>query len=283
MTLNSNLLDNNFPSTKELIQKYNLQAKKSLGQHFLLDPRINQQIIDLAGDLTQKNVIEVGPGPGGLTRAILASQAKTITAIEIDHRAVQLLQEFKTTYQNRFNIVQCNALTHDLSELCPPPRQIISNLPYNIGTTLLLKWLKQAYQWKRLTLMFQQEVAYRICAAPNNEFYGRLSVITQWVAECTIVKQIPPGAFSPPPKIYSSVINIVPKKEQPSPLLFKSMETITAAAFGQRRKMLRSSLKSINGSELLAKANIDETRRAETLTIKEFDLLAHLYHQINFS
>lgn len=281
MTPNPHLQNKLLPSTKDLIQKYHLNAKKSLGQHFLLDPRVNQQIVDLAGDIGQKHIIEVGPGPGGLTRAILANKAKSVIAVEVDERAIQLLQELKQFYPDQLQIVQHDALTFDLSNLCPAPRQIISNLPYNIGTPLLLNWLKQAHQWQRLTLMFQQEVAYRICAAPSTEFYGRLSVITQWIAECSIVKQIPPGAFLPAPKVYSSVINIVPKKEQPSPALFRTMQRITAAAFGQRRKMLRSSLKSMDGANILTQANIDDKRRAETLTIAEFDLLAHLYLQNN--
>lgn len=278
MTQAHNHQNNVLPPLKDIIHKYKLLAKKSLGQHFLLDPRINEQIVSLAGDLNHKNVIEVGPGPGGLTRAILSGNAATVTGVELDNRAVTLLQELKTVYPERFNIVEQNALDFDLSTLCPAPRQIISNLPYNIGTALLLNWLKQANQWERLTLMFQQEVAYRICAAPNTEFYGRLSVISQWVASCTILKQIPPGAFSPPPKVYSAVIQVIPNHRNPSMALFKAMETVTAAAFGQRRKMLRSSLKSINGHTLLAKANIDEKRRAETLSIEEFDKLARYYH-----
>ncbi|CAI3928960.1 16S rRNA A1518 and A1519 N6-dimethyltransferase RsmA/KsgA/DIM1 (may also have DNA glycosylase/AP lyase activity) (RsmA) (PDB:1QYR) [Commensalibacter communis] len=275
------LQQNQLPSLKESITRYNLLAKKSLGQHFLLDPMINQQIIALAGDLTNKNVIEVGPGPGGLTRALLDSAAKKIIGVEVDQRALQLLHELQSFYPDRFQVVQHDALKLDLTTLCDAPRQIIANLPYNIGTSLLLGWLKQGLEWKRMTLMFQQEVAERICAAPNTEYYGRLSVIAQWVAECVIVKRIPPGAFSPPPKVYSAVINIIPKSEQPTPALFKAMEQVTAAAFGQRRKMLKGALKNIGGEQLLASANIDGTRRAETLTISEFDQLAHLHHNIN--
>ncbi|MDI2112371.1 16S rRNA (adenine(1518)-N(6)/adenine(1519)-N(6))-dimethyltransferase RsmA [Commensalibacter nepenthis] len=272
---------NPLPSLKESINKYNLHAKKSLGQHFLLDPMINQQIIALAGDLTNKNVIEVGPGPGGLTRALLDSTARKIIGVEVDQRALQLLHELQEFYPDRLQVMQHDALKLDLTTLCEAPRQIIANLPYNIGTSLLLGWLKQGQQWKRMTLMFQQEVAERICAAPNTEYYGRLSVIAQWVAECVIVKRIPPGAFAPPPKVYSAVINIIPKAEQPTPELFKAMEHVTAAAFGQRRKMLKGALKNIGGEQLLASANIDGTRRAETLTIAEFDQLARLHHRIN--
>ncbi|CAI3937151.1 16S rRNA (adenine(1518)-N(6)/adenine(1519)-N(6))-dimethyltransferase RsmA [Commensalibacter papalotli (ex Botero et al. 2024)] len=276
-----NLHQNQLPSLKESINKYNLHAKKSLGQHFLLDPMINQQIIALAGDLTDKNVIEVGPGPGGLTRALLGSHAQKIIGVEVDQRALQLLHELQTYYPKRFTIVEHDALKLDLTTLCEAPRQIVANLPYNIGTPLLLGWLRQGQQWSRLTLMFQQEVAERVCAAPNTEFYGRLSVIAQWVAQCVIVKHIPPGAFTPPPKVYSAVINIIPKAEQPSADLFKAMEKVTAAAFGQRRKMLKGALKNIGGEVLLSGANIDGTRRAETLTILEFDQLARLYQQMN--
>ncbi|CAI3926006.1 16S rRNA A1518 and A1519 N6-dimethyltransferase RsmA/KsgA/DIM1 (may also have DNA glycosylase/AP lyase activity) (RsmA) (PDB:1QYR) [Commensalibacter communis] len=275
------LQQNQLPSLKESITRYNLLAKKSLGQHFLLDPMINQQIIALAGDLTNKNVIEVGPGPGGLTRALLDSVANKIIGVEVDQRALQLLHELQGFYPDRFQVVQHDALKIDLTTLCDTPRQIIANLPYNIGTSLLLGWLKQGLEWKRMTLMFQQEVAERICAAPNTEYYGRLSVIAQWVAECVIVKRIPPGAFAPPPKVYSAVINIIPKSEQPTPALFKAMEQVTAAAFGQRRKMLKGALKNIGGERLLTSANIDGTRRAETLTISEFDQLARLHHSIN--
>ncbi|EHD14300.1 ribosomal RNA small subunit methyltransferase A [Commensalibacter intestini A911] len=242
---------------------------------------INQQIIALAGDLTNKNVVEVGPGPGGLTRALLDSPAQKVIGIEVDQRALQLLHELQPFYPERFQVVEHDALKLDLTTLCDSPRQIIANLPYNIGTSLLLGWLKQGQQWTRLTLMFQQEVAERICAAPNTEYYGRLSVIAQWVAECMIMKRIPPGAFAPPPKVYSAVINVLPKAEQPSPELFKAMEQVTAAAFGQRRKMLKGALKNIGGETLLSAANIDSTRRAETLTIAEFDQLARLHLAIN--
>lgn len=275
------LPQNQLPSLKESINKYNLHAKKSLGQHFLLDPMINQQIIALAGDLTNKNVIEVGPGPGGLTRALLDSPAQKVIGVEVDKRALQLLHELQPFYPERFQVVEHDALKLDLTTLCDAPRQIVANLPYNIGTSLLLGWLKQGQQWTRLTLMFQQEVAERICAAPNTEYYGRLSVIAQWVAECMIMKRIPPGAFAPPPKVYSAVINVLPKAEQPSPKLFKAMEQVTAAAFGQRRKMLKGALKNIGGETLLSAAKIDSTRRAETLTIAEFDQLARLHLATN--
>lgn len=269
------------PSLGETIRIYQLHARKSLGQHFLLDPLINQQIIALAGNLDGRNVVEVGPGPGGLTRALLESPAQQIIGVEVDQRALLILKELQNYYPNRFTIVEHDASKLDLTTLCSTPRQIIANLPYNIGTHLFLGWLRQIQAWERLTLMFQLEVAERICAQPNTEFYGRLSVIAQWVASCSIVKRIPPGAFSPPPKVYSAVISVIPYQQQPSAIMFKAMEKVTAAAFGQRRKMLRSALKNIGGLNLLDQANIDGERRAETLTIAEFDQLASVWCQLN--
>lgn len=269
------------PSLGETIRIYQLHARKSLGQHFLLDPLINQQIIALAGNLDSKHVVEVGPGPGGLTRALLESPAQQIIGVEVDQRALLILKELQNYYPDRFTIVEHDASKLDLTTLCSTPRQIIANLPYNIGTHLFLGWLRQIQAWERLTLMFQLEVAERICAQPNTEFYGRLSVIAQWVANCSIVKRIPPGAFSPPPKVYSAVISVIPHQQQPSAIMFKAMEKVTAAAFGQRRKMLRSALKNIGGRNLLDQANIDGERRAETLTIAEFDQLASVWCQLN--
>lgn len=269
------------PSLGETIRIYQLHARKSLGQHFLLDPLINQQIIALAGNLDGRNVVEVGPGPGGLTRALLESPAQQIIGVEVDQRALLILKELQNYYPDRFTIVEHDASKLDLTTLCSTPRQIIANLPYNIGTHLFIGWLRQIQAWERLTLMFQLEVAERICAQPNTEFYGRLSVIAQWVANCSIVKRIPPGAFSPPPKVYSAVISVIPHQQQPSAIMFKAMEKITAAAFGQRRKMLRSALKNIGGRNLLDQANIDGERRAETLTIAEFDQLASIWCQLN--
>lgn len=269
------------PSLGETIRIYQLHARKSLGQHFLLDPLINQQIIALAGNLDGRNVVEVGPGPGGLTRALLESPAQQIIGVEVDQRALLILKELQNYYPDRFTIVEHDASKLDLTTLCSTPRQIIANLPYNIGTHLFLGWLRQIQAWERLTLMFQLEVAERICAQPNTEFYGRLSVIAQWVANCSIVKRIPPGAFSPPPKVYSAVISVIPHQQQPSAIMFKAMEKVTAAAFGQRRKMLRSALKNIGGRNLLDQANIDGERRAETLTIAEFDQLASVWCQLN--
>lgn len=269
------------PTIKESIQAYGLAAKKALGQHFLLDPTICERIAALGGNLKTRHVIEVGPGPGGLTRALLASEAESIHAIEIDCRAWALLEEISAYYPNKLTIIGKDALKLDATTLCPAPRQIIANLPYNVATPLLIQWLRQGHAWERLVLMFQKEVAERICAAPNSEAYGRLAVLSQFCADCSIAMILPPGAFSPPPKVHSAIVLIIPKENQPSPALFKAMEQVTAAAFGQRRKMLRTSLKSLGGEKLLQKANIDPTRRAETLTIEEFSSIAQLHLEKN--
>ncbi|MBF0891555.1 16S rRNA (adenine(1518)-N(6)/adenine(1519)-N(6))-dimethyltransferase RsmA [Gluconobacter sp. LMG 1744] len=264
------------PSLRDTIQIHGLDAKKSLGQHFLLDPGICARIAALGGDLTGRSVVEIGPGPGGLTRALLDTPATRVDVVEIDERAWPLLDELATYYPDRLHVVREDALKLDAATLAPAPRQIIANLPYNVATPLLVGWLRQASQWERLSLMFQLEVAERICAEPGSSAYGRLAVLAQWCATCSVALRIPPGAFSPPPKVHSAVAVIIPHAEQPSPQLFRAMEQVTAAAFGQRRKMLRSSLKSIGGERLLEKAEIEPTRRAETLSVAEFARLAEL-------
>lgn len=254
-----------------------MDARKALGQHFLLDPGITDHIASLAGTLSGRHVVEVGPGPGGLTRSLLAADANTVTAVELDSRAVAVIRELAQFYPDRLSVVEADALKLDLTTLCPAPRQVVANLPYNVATPLLIGWLRQGTAWERLTLMFQWEVAERICAAPDSDHYGRLAVLSQWCADCAVVMKLPPGAFTPPPAVWSAVASITPHRNQPSPALFKAMERVTAAAFGQRRKMLRGSLKSLNGQKLLAAAGIDGTRRAETLSIAEFDQLAQAH------
>lgn len=221
-------------------------------------------------------MVEVGPGPGGLTRALLETAAEQVVAVEVDRRAAVAIRELAETCPTRLRLVEADALALDLTTLVPAPRQIIANLPYNIGSPLLVGWLKQAAQWERLTLMFQQEVAERIAAAPGSDAYGRLSVLAQWLCKVELRMRIPPSAFVPPPKVWSAVVVITPHAEQPPPALFAAMERLTAAAFGQRRKMLRGSLKPLGGEALLARAGIAPERRAETLSIAEFDGLARL-------
>ncbi|MUG79769.1 16S rRNA (adenine(1518)-N(6)/adenine(1519)-N(6))-dimethyltransferase RsmA [Bombella sp. ESL0380] len=267
------------PSLRESIRAHGLDALKTLGQHFLLDPTLCMRIAALGGNLTDSHVVEIGPGPGGLTRALLQSNARSVHAVEIDRRAWPLLEELQTHYPDQLHIVRQDALKLDAAQLAPAPRQIIANLPYNVATPLLVGWLRQAGQWSRMALMFQKEVAERVCAAPGTSAYGRLAVLSQWCADCSIALTLPPGAFSPPPKVHSAVALIIPHAEQPSPPLFKAMEQVTAAAFGQRRKMLRAALKPIKGAILLEETGIDPTRRAETLSIAEFDSLARCHLQ----
>lgn len=265
------------PSLRESIQRHGLDARKSLGQHFLLDPSICSRIASLGGNPTGRHIVEIGPGPGGLTRALLETHAESIHAVEVDERAWPLLDELKQHYTSRLHIIHHDALKIDTAALCPAPRQIIANLPYNVATPLLVNWLRQAASWERLVLMFQKEVAERVCASPGSPAYGRLAVLAQWCADCSISLSLPPGAFSPPPKVHSAVAILIPHAQQPSSTLFKAMERVTAAAFGQRRKMLRTALKPIGGLALLNEANILPTRRAETLSIEEFDHLAQCY------
>lgn len=264
------------PSLRDTIRAHGLDARKALGQHFLLDPAIVSRIAGLAGNLAGRHVVEIGPGPGGLTRALLDTPAETVSAVEIDSRAWPLLDELATFYPDRLRIHHADATRLDASTLCPAPRHIVANLPYNVGTPLLIGWLRQARQWERLTLMFQTEVAERICAAPDTSAYGRLAVLAQWCAECELLMKVPAGAFSPPPKVESAVVGIIPRADQPEPELFRAMERITALAFGQRRKMLRASLKSAGGEAVLERADILPTRRAETLSVAEFARLAEL-------
>lgn len=229
-----------------------------------------------AGDLTGRHVIEVGPGPGGLTRSLLASPAASVTAIELDRRAIGAVSELVDGAAGRLRVIEADALAVDLVALVPAPRVVVANLPYNVASPLLVGWLRQAAEFERMTLMFQQEVAERICAAPDTPAYGRLSVLTQWICDASVVMRLPPGAFTPPPKVWSAVVSLVPHAMQPPAEVFRKMEGLTAAAFGQRRKMLRGSLKGLGGEALLAKAGIAAERRAETLSVAEFDRLVGL-------
>lgn len=264
------------PPLREVIARHGLDARKKLGQHFLLDANLSGRIVHQAGPLAGRHVIEVGPGPGGLTRALLATEAASVTAIEVDPRAVAAIRELEAEVGDRLRVREADALRLDLAVLVPPPRQIVANLPYNVATPLLIGWLRQAASFERMTLMFQQEVAARICAAPSTPEYGRLSVLAQWICAVDFKLRIPPAAFVPPPKIWSAVVGFAPHAAQPDPALFAAMERLTAAAFGQRRKMLRGALKPLGGEALLARAGIDPERRAETLSVEEFDRLARL-------
>jgi 16S rRNA (adenine1518-N6/adenine1519-N6)-dimethyltransferase len=266
----------NLPPLRDVIARHGLDARKSLGQHFLLDENLCAKIVRQAGDLAGRHVIEVGPGPGGLTRALLESDAASVTAIEIDARACGAIRELQLSYPGRLRLIEADAVKTDLAALVEGPRQIIANLPYNAATPMLVAWLRQAASWERLTLMFQYEVAERICAAPDTEAYGRLSVLAQFTCTVGMVLRIAPTAFTPPPSVFSAVASFIPHAEQPTAEMFSTMERLTAAAFGQRRKMLRGSLKSLGGQDLLDRAGIDGQRRAETLSVAELAQLAGL-------
>lgn len=265
------------PPLREVIERHGLQAKKALGQNFLLDLNLTGKIARVAGDLSDSTVIEVGPGPGGLTRALLSAGAGRVVAIERDERCLAALAEVSNHYPGRLEVISGDALKTDFAALAKTasqdgPVRIAANLPYNIGTELLIRWLTVA-DWppfyQSMTLMFQREVAERIVAGAGSDAYGRLGVLAGWRTEARIAFDVPPQAFTPPPKVTSSVVHLVPRA---SPLStdVKKLGRVTEAAFGQRRKMLRQSVKSLGGEALLTRAGIDPTRRAETLSVEEF-------------
>ena len=263
-------------SLRDVVTRHRLDARRSLGQHFLFDAGLIDRIARQAEPLAGRHVVEVGPGPGGLTRSLLASQAAAVLAVELDRRAIGALAELADVYPGRLTVLEADATRLDLAAMVPGPRCLVANLPYNVATPLLVGWLRQAAAWERMTLMFQLEVAERICAAPGTPAFGRLGVLAGWTCTATLMVRLPPGAFSPPPKVWSAVVGLVPRAEQPPPALFTAMERLTAAAFGQRRKMLRGSLRDLGGGALLARAGIDASRRAETLEIAEWDRLVHV-------
>ncbi|MFL6830900.1 MAG: 16S rRNA (adenine(1518)-N(6)/adenine(1519)-N(6))-dimethyltransferase RsmA [Sphingomicrobium sp.] len=260
---------------REVIARHGLSASKALGQNFILDRQLLARIAAIPGPLEGERVYEVGPGPGGLTHALLDAGAR-VTAVERDRRCIPALAELRDRFGGRLRIVEMDALRVDERELVGGGAHVVANLPYNVGTALLLKWLVGDWPpwWASLTLMFQKEVAERIVAEPGSEAYGRLSVAAQWRSRPRIAMTVNRSAFVPPPKVTSAVVHIVPA-EAPAGVDPRVMERLTEAAFGQRRKMLRSSLKAHPGAlEALATLGIDPQRRAETLTIAEFAELA---------
>ena len=262
------------PPLREVIARYELAPRKSLGQNFLLDLNLTGKVARAAGDLTGATVIEVGPGPGGLTRALLMGGAAKVIAVERDERCLAALAEISAHYPGRMETVSGDALTTEFAALAAGHERvlIVANLPYNIGTELLVGWLT-AEPWppfyESMTLMFQREVAERIVAAPGSGAYGRLGVLAGWRTQARIAFDVPPQAFTPPPKVTSSVVHLTPRPE-PLPTDARRLARVTQSAFGQRRKMLRQSLKPLGGEALLEKAGIDPTRRAETLSVAEF-------------
>jgi len=264
------------PPLREVIARYGIVAHKRLGQNFLLDLNLTGRMARSAGRLDQATVIEIGPGPGGLTRALLACGARRVLAIERDRRCLAALGELAAVYPGRLDVVAGDALEFDPATFSERPRKIVANLPYNIATLLVLGWLKQVGDYESLTLMLQREVAERLTAAPRSKSYGRLSILVQWVADVRILFDVPARAFVPPPRVTSSVVAILPRAEPLAPAHRPTLERITAAAFGQRRKMLRTSLKplGIMVGPLLERAGIVPTARAEELTVAEFCALA---------
>jgi 16S rRNA (adenine1518-N6/adenine1519-N6)-dimethyltransferase len=270
--------DDGLPPLREVIERHGLAAKKSLGQNFLFDLNLTRRIARSAGKLDDVTVVEVGPGPGGLTRALLMEGAKRVVAIERDARALPALAEIAAAYPGRLEVISGDALDPSWLQRVEGPARIVANLPYNIATPLLVGWLTSEPwpPWYRsLTLMFQKEVAERITAKPGSKAYGRLAVLAQWRAVATKLFDIDRRAFSPPPNVTSSVVHIVPGVPTAA-IRVETLERITAAAFGQRRKMLRQSLKSLGVTPevLLQAAEIEPTRRAEELSVGEFCRMA---------
>jgi len=260
------------PPLRDVINRYGLRAKKSLGQNFLLDLNLTGKIARTAGRLEQTTVIEIGPGPGGLTRALLSQGALRVIAIEHDPRCRDALSEISDSYPGRLQVIEADALKTNLPDLCPPPRQIVANLPYNIATPLLITCLRNIQAYEKLTLMFQKEVADRITAEPDSKSYGRLSVIAQWLCHVEHEFNVTKDAFTPPPKVTSTIVSLTPRPIPLAPANWDTLEKVTAAAFGQRRKMLRSSLKAYNLD--FDSLGIEETARAENLTVEQFCAIA---------
>ena len=265
------------PPLRDTLAAAGLSADKRFGQHFLLDLNICRKIARLAGDLDGRTVIEVGPGPGGLTRALLEAGARVI-AVERDPRFIPLLTDIAAAADGRLTIVEADALTVDEAALCGgAPTRMISNLPYNVGTPLLVKWLTGPFRPVSMTLMFQKEVARRIVAAPGGGDYGRLAVLAQAICVARNVLDLPARAFTPPPKVASAVVELIPHADPPTDDLVRALQTVAQAAFGQRRKMLRSSLRDVGGEALCRAAGVDPDARAETVPVAGLLNLARVY------
>lgn len=269
------------PPLRDVIAEYQISAKKNLGQNFLLDLNLTSKIARSAGQLAEHTIIEIGPGPGGLTRGLLMEGAKKVIAVERDERVLPALAQISKAYPGRLQVISDDALQVDWKKIVDGPVKIVANLPYNIATHLLVGWLTTE-PWppwfNSLTLMFQKEVAERIVAKSGNKTFGRLSVLSQWRTDAQKLFDVPPRAFTPAPKVTSSIVHITPHQNPVFDCEISVLEAITKAAFGQRRKMLRASLKSIlsNPQQVLENAGIDPTLRAEQLEIKDFCNLAKL-------
>jgi len=263
---------------REVIARHGLSASKALGQNFLFDEQLLDRIATIPGSLEGRQVLEIGPGPGGLTRALLRAGAQ-VTAIEMDRRCLPALAEVEAAFPGKLRVIQGDALKIDPASLFDGPYAILANLPYNVGTALFTGWLSGEQwppQWTSLTLMFQEEVARRIVAAPDGSAYGRLAVLAQWRSNAKLAMKVHRSAFTPPPKVMSAIVHVVPG-EAPEGVSIRVLERVTEAAFGQRRKMLRQSLKGVPGAlDALERLGIDPQRRAETLSVAEFVAVARV-------
>ena len=269
------------PPLKDVISRHKISAKKSLGQNFLLDLNLTSKIARYAGNLEQSDVLEIGPGPGGLTRSLLNEGARKVVAIEKDTRCIAALEEIQTQFTGKLKIVQGDALSTEVRQYLTHPVQIIANLPYNVGTELLVRWLNSTTWpsfWQSMTLMFQKEVANRIVAGPGSKAYGRLSVMAQWRCNTKIAFNIPATAFTPSPKVESTIVHFEALREPRFPAEVNKLEFVVSKAFNQRRKMLRGALKGHfkNVEEGLLAIGVVPTKRAENVTIQEFCLMAQI-------
>ena len=267
------------PPLRDVIAAHGLSARKGLGQHFLLDLNLTHRIARAAGELSSGTVGEIGPGPGGLTRSLLAEGARNLVAVERDSRCIAALEPLALAAQGKLRIVEGDAREVDVSKLGPAPLKIVANLPYNVATPLLIGWLSGGAEIAEMVLMFQREVADRITAQPGTKAYGRLSVVANWRAETRRLFTVPARAFTPPPRVDSAVVSLIPRTKPLHPADPADLEATTAAAFGQRRKMLRRSLATlpVEAARLLEMAEVDGNRRAETLTVAEFAALARAF------
>ena len=271
----------NLPPLKDIISKYEIRAKKSLGQNFLLDLNLTSKIARYAGNLKQSDVLEIGPGPGGLTRSLLNEGARQVVSIEKDNRCIAALEEIQSLFPGRLRLLQGDALSMNVTQYLTDPIKIIANLPYNIGTELLVRWLNSKNWpsfWQSMTLMFQKEVANRIVARPGSKAYGRLSVMSQWRCNTKIAFNIPATAFTPPPKVESAVVHFEALNEPKFPAEVDKLEFVVSKAFNQRRKMLRGALKGhfINVEEGLSSIGVLPTKRAENITVQEYCAMSQI-------
>ncbi|WP_374367679.1 16S rRNA (adenine(1518)-N(6)/adenine(1519)-N(6))-dimethyltransferase RsmA [Dongia sp.] len=270
------------PPLRDVIARHGLSANKAFGQNFLFDLNLTGRIARSAAPLDEGSVIEIGPGPGGLTRALLDHGGKDVIVIERDRRFLPVLAEISAAYPDRLTVIEGDALKVDAAKLGRAPRRIVANLPYNVATPLLLNWLAAGAAFASLTLMFQKEVADRLIAQPRSKDYGRLTIATQWRAEVRRLFDVPPRAFTPPPKVTSTVVQLIPRATPLFPADASMLERVAAAAFGQRRKMLRQSLRKVSprAEEALIAAGIAPTARGEELSIEQFCALSRAFEAL---